>query len=118
MTVGKKKNKLLDRILVCLEDCFGDWSPGRPTRPCLVDEMPAVFHRFVEEDRALLQVDRFCRAEDMDAMVRVFKDSGVYSGKLCSTKILHSTLALVEFPDGSLKKVDPELVTFLNDEYK
>lgn len=116
--MGKKTNKLLDRILSFLEDHFDVWAPGQPTRPCLVDEKPAVFHRFVDEDRALLQVDRFCRAEDMDAMVRVFKDSGVYSGKFCSTKILHSTLALVEFPDGSLKKVDPELVTLLNDEYK
>lgn len=116
--MGKKTNKLLDRILACLEDRFGDWAPGRPTRPCLVDDKPAVFHRFVEEDRALLQFDRFCKAEAMEAIVQVFKDSGVYCGKTCSTKILHSTLALVEFPDGSLKKVDLEHVTFLNDEYK
>ena len=115
--MGKKTNKLLDRILSCLEDRFNGWAPERPTRPCLVDEKPAVFHRFVDEDRALLRINAYCKPTDRDEIYRRYKETGVYPDT-CSTEVLRSTLALVEFPDGSLKKVDPEHVTLLNDEYK
>lgn len=49
-------------------------------RPCLADDKPATFHRWVDE-----------------------------SGLLCCT-----TLALVEYPDGSVGMVKPELITFLD----
>ena len=113
--MGKKSKALLDRILQCLEnrcaDCYG------PTRPCLVDEKPAVFHRFVEEDRALLRINAYCKPTERDEIYRRYKETGCYPDT-CSPEVLRSTLALVEFADGSLRKVDPELVTLLNDEYK
>ena len=53
---------------------------GKHERPCLADEKPATFHRWVDE-----------------------------SGLLCCT-----TLALVEYPDGSVGMVKPELIQFLD----
>lgn len=52
---------------------------ARSLRPCLADDKPATFHRWVDE-----------------------------SGLLCCT-----TLALVEYPDGSVGMVKPELIQFL-----
>ena len=53
---------------------------GKHERPCLADDKPAVFHRWVDESGLLL----------------------------CTT------LALVEYPDGSVGMVKPELIQFLD----
>ncbi len=109
--MGKKTKKLLERILRCLEQDRA----GQP-RPCDVDGKAALFHRFVDEDQALLRINRFCNPSERDAVVRYFRDEGVYNANFCSTEILRSTWAMVEYPDGSLGKVEPEKVTFLDNE--
>lgn len=55
-------------------------------RPCLVDDKPATFHRWVEEGL-------------------------MWAEKL---ETVRTCLALVEYPDGSVGKVKPELITFLD----
>lgn len=112
--MGKKKK--LARFLAAMEGLRIEQGPP-PTRPCLVDEKPAVFHRFVEEDRALLQINAYCEPGDRERIRREFQETGVYPDT-CYATTLRSTLALVEFPDGSLRKVDPELVTLLSNKYK
>lgn len=82
-------------------------------RPCLADDKPATFHRWVEEDKALLRIDALMRVKDQQEVVRRFREEGVTD---CSAKIekLRTCFALVEYPDGSVGKVNPELIQFLD----
>ena len=80
-------------------------------RPCLADEKPATFHRFIEENRALFRINCFVPERADRALVRRFNEEGVIPPG-CSTEILRETLALVEYPDGSLGRVDPVKVCF------
>jgi hypothetical protein len=64
---------------------------AEPLRPCEVDGKPAFFHRWVED------------AWIVPPSLMVGGHNG---GNV------RSTFALVEFQDGSVKKVDPEAVRF------
>lgn len=86
--------------------------PG-PERPCLVDGKPATFHRWGEEARVLFRVDCFLRPDEMGLLRRRFDESGVVPHG-CSTETIRELFALIEYPDGSVGKVKPELVTFLD----
>lgn len=57
-------------------------------RPCLADDKPAMFHRWVEESGNVICADYIRRTRE--------------------------TFALVEYPDGSVGKVKPELIMFLD----
>ena len=87
--------------------------PCRSLRPCLVDGKPATFHRWVDADRALLKINAFVRAEEQGRLVRGFRDDAVVPN-CCSTEVIRETVALVEYPDGSVGKVKPELITFMD----
>lgn len=84
-----------------------------PLRPCLADGKPATFHRWVEEDRALLKVDTLMKREELQKTVHMFAVHGVADA---GSKIVpvRTCVALVEYPDGSVGKVKPELITFLD----
>ena len=84
-------------------------------RPCLADGKPATFHRWVDADQGLLQVDAMLREEDQRRLHRAFRETGLGPSG-CSVKVLRVTFALVEYPDGSVGKVKPELITFLDRE--
>ena len=94
-----------------MRECSG--CRGPELRPCEVDGKPALFHRFIEEDKALLRINTYCRPDEQQILVRCFHDEGVCSN-ICSTEIIRNTWALVEYSDGSVGKVDPALVTFLD----
>jgi hypothetical protein len=88
-------------------------SPVANLRPCLADDKPAVFHRWVDEDKGLLQINAFVRPQDREIMHRLFQDQGVVPS--CgNVEKLRVTFALVEYPDGSVGKVTPELIQFLD----
>lgn len=86
-------------------------------RPCAVDGVPALFHRWIEEDTALLKINTFCRPEEMAYINRQFYEDGIIRPD-CSAEVMHNTYALVEYPDGSVDKVKPELITFTDKESK
>lgn len=88
---------------------------GKYERPCLADGKPATFHRWVDEDKGLLRVNAFTRDEERERLNRVFRDDGIIP-QCCSLEALRATLALVEYPDGSVGRVKPELVQFLDRE--
>ena len=88
-------------------------SPVADLRPCLVDDKPAVFHRWVDVDQGILEVGVLMRETELRHTMEVFRDCG-YAPAGCSAKVLRSTLALVEYPDGSVGQVKPELVQFLD----
>lgn len=85
------------------------------SRPCEVDGVPALFHRWIEEDRALLNTGAFVSPEHFRDITRAFRvDRVVPPG--CSVDVLRETFALVEYRDGTIGKVKPELVRFLDKE--
>ena len=84
-------------------------------RPCEVDGRPALFHRWVEEDRVLLNIDVHVSTRSQTVMVRRFRDEGVIPCG-CSVEVLRETFALIEFQDGLVAKVDPVLVRFVGKE--
>lgn len=84
-------------------------------RPCEVDGRPALFHRWVEEDRALLKVNCFVAPDEREALARRFRNEGlVVPG--CPTEVIRETFALVEYRDGTIDKVKPELIRFIGKE--
>ena len=88
--------------------------PGLYTRPCEVDGKTCTFHRFVEESKLILCGETFVKPIERDVWSRRLRDDGVYKSPRCTAEVIRTTLALVEFPDGSLAKVDPVEVTFLD----
>ena len=83
-------------------------------RPCEVDGVPALFHRWIEEDRVLLKIDKVCSPGHANAIYRRFRSEGIYPPDGCHTDIIRETFALVEYRDGTIDKVKPELVRFLD----
>lgn len=81
-------------------------------RPCLADGKPAMFHRWADEDKGHLRINVFAQAWEADALYRRFQDGIIPDG--CSVETLRATVALVEYPDGSVGKVKPELIQFLD----
>ena len=86
-------------------------------RPCEVDGVPALFHRWIEEDRALVKINCFSTPEEQAEIARSIRLSGVYPGG-CSPEVIRETFALVEFLDGVVAKVKPECVRFVDGEVK
>lgn len=84
-------------------------------RPCDVEGRPALFHRWVEEDRALVKIDCFTSPEEQAEIVKRIRVSGVYPTG-CAPEVIRETFALVEYRDGTVAKVKPELVRFLAEE--
>lgn len=82
-----------------------------PPRRCEVDGKPAVFHRWVDEDKVLLHFDTLQTWQKHRARLVEFKKDGlVYPD--CHTEAVRQTFALVEYDDGTVGKVEPEKVKF------
>ena len=84
-------------------------------RPCEVDGRPALFHRWIEEDKALLAFDAFLPLDQRMEIRRRFSSCGTIP-KGCHVDIIRETFALVEYTDGTIAKVKPELIRFGNKE--
>lgn len=67
------------------------------SRPCEVDGVPALFHRWADADETLL----------------TFNASHPCNS---TTEVIRKTLALVEYRDGTVHLVQPELVHFTDKE--
>jgi hypothetical protein len=80
-----------------------------------VDGKVCTFHRWIEEDKALLKINAFTRYEEQVILRRRFVEEDVVPLG-CSTEVVRRTYALIEFADGSVGKVDPELVQFIDRE--
>lgn len=84
-------------------------------RPCEVDGQRCYFHRFIEEERGVLQINIFMKERDAYEAREIYERYGlVFNG--CSLEKLRHAYALVEFSDGTVKKVEPEKVRFLDRE--
>lgn len=87
--------------------------PRHKLRPCLADEKPAIFHRWVDEEKALLQIDALLPPETQRRITRLFLEDGVIDTAAHIEK-LWTFSALVEYADGSVGRVKPELIQFLD----
>lgn len=97
---------------------MGRWnvsSPITPTRPCTVDGTPARFHRFVDNDRVVLQINRFCRPSEVENILNNFNVNN-FTGPDCELHRFRQTRALIEWPDGRLSKVALEQIQFKDGE--
>ena len=86
-----------------------------PLRPCLVDGEPRWFHRWVDDDQALLQVGFFVKKEVWEEMLRRFHEDGVVPPG-ATVEMRRRTMALMECPDGSVYLVSPERIEFIDRE--
>lgn len=85
------------------------------TRPCKVDGAPATFHRFVENDRGVLQINSFCKPSQVETILMNFKENNFTDGT-CRIEKFRETMALIEWPDGRLSAVAVERVQFTDRE--
>lgn len=85
------------------------------TRLCEVEGEPAFFHRWVEEDRPLLQFNALVKEYDAIMTRQKFDQLGVCPSNARIEKA-RQTFALVEMLDGRAKKVAPEKVRFCDRE--
>lgn len=84
-------------------------------RPCEVDGVPALFHRWIEEGRPLLVSDAIRPSEEWRQVTYRFRADSVVPC-CCHLDVIRETFALVEFLDGVVAKVKPELVRFVDGE--
>lgn len=113
----RKKNKHVHQLAVGLRTQLCKECRDFQARPCEVDGEPAVFHRWVEEDSALLKLGAFVSPERLKAATRAFFEYNIVPAGGTVT-VIHRTFALVERGDGSVAKVKPELVRFTDKEHK
>lgn len=85
------------------------------TRPCTVGDTPGTFHRWVVQDRILLEIQTFCKTEDRIRINRDFHNNGII-GPECSAKVIRENFALIEFSDGSVGFIEPRNVRFTDKE--
>lgn len=112
MSKEKKKKRSLSGLDLGLEVHRCDSCPGR-TRLCVVDGRVGWFHRWVEEDRVLLNINTFLRLEEKEAVYKGFKETGV-APQGCEIHHQKTAGAIVEYEDGTVQVVDPAQVTFLD----
>lgn len=107
-----KKKKPFQKLHLGLDVKRCSECPGA-LRPCLADGKSALFHRWADEDKGLLRINAFTRPEEQDILSRRFREEGIVP-HCCSMDALRTTTALVEYPDGSVGRVKPELIQFLD----
>lgn len=85
----------------------------QPPRICEVGGKTCLFHRWIDEDKTLLKIECFVKAERVESLRRMFREEAVIPPGT-SVEIVRHIYALVEFPDGSVGKVEPECVCFMD----
>lgn len=80
-------------------------------RPCTVDGVKALFHRWSKKSNLVLQAKNPMSWDDFDRETKEAQRTGNVPSFLYS-KVITNLTAVVEFEDGSIKHVDPESVRF------
>ena len=81
--------------------------------PCLVDGQKALFHRWVEETKVLIHLDRPMMPEKIDHLAKMRDEKGAIP-VFCEPFKITNTYGLVEFEDGHIEKVEPTNVKFID----
>lgn len=108
----KKWTEYEEQVKEAYQMGFADGRLCPQGRVCEADGRPAIFHRWIEEDEAVLEFNGcMMRRDDTIARVQDFKEHRFISPG-CTAKVLRVTLAMVEYEDGSVGKVEPEKLKF------
>ena len=81
-------------------------------RPCVVGGRKALFHRWVESDKALFENVALMSYEMKAEQINQFNNFGMVDNMCTKLRIIKSLYGLVEHADGSMEKVDPEKIVF------
>lgn len=87
---------------------------GASTRPCYYLNEKATFHRWVDETKMIVKFDVMLPMKDMWQLKRDYEDLGIVPNS-ANVVPLTTTFALIELRDGSVKKVPPEEIRFINE---
>lgn len=87
-------------------------------RPCEVDGRPALFHRWIEEDRVIVNVTKGSPLGTARSIEHLLLGGGAVPPRCDRYDVIRNTLALVEYRDGAIEKVEPELIRFTGKEAK
>ncbi len=88
--------------------------PNQGRRPCEVDGSKAWYHGLVQADQALLKADNYNgQPGAFAACHREYSATGRIP-MYCDVVIVRRTFAMIEYLDGSVSKVDPEKVHFID----
>ncbi len=82
-------------------------------RQCTVDGKRALFHRWVEKDQLLIQMDGIFKEDRIMKLTEKYKKHGVLPACAKGEK-LKVIVALVEFEDGAMAEVEALSVRFLD----
>ncbi len=82
-------------------------------RPCEVDGKICTFHRFAESDHAIIKLNAMVNPSEHKELIHQFEQKSIVPA-YCNIEVIRVTFALVEYPDGSVGKVDPDKVHFLD----
>ena len=81
------------------------------TRPCEVAGVPAFFHRWITEDRAVLNATVYLKKGDLIGIRKLYDEYGIVP-ECCILEKLTETWALVELYDGIVRKVPLNVLRF------
>lgn len=82
-------------------------------RPCLVDGKKALFHKWVTEDELVLKCDAAFKVDRLTELVNQYHKTLTIPHGMSTLKI-SSTFALVELEDGTIIKIKPLSIKFLD----
>lgn len=81
-------------------------------RPCEVSGRKALFHRWVESDKALFENVALMTYEMKAEQINQFNNFGMVDNMCTKLRVIKSFYGLVEYEDGTMEKVDPEKIKF------
>lgn len=80
-------------------------------RPCYVGDKPALFHRWVTREDAIITTAAYMDAETIADLFKTFQDHGIVLAGFDFDKQT-KTFAIVEYDDGEVAEVEPSRVKF------
>jgi len=86
----------------------------RKRRKCEVDGRGASFIQFAEEEQVYITINRFMEKDQAEAIVK----KALWTHAIpayCSLNTVKRIIALVEYSDGAVAKVEPESIRFINE---
>lgn len=86
-----------------------------PTRPCLCLGEEATFHRWVDDTRSFVKFNKTLAMETAKKAKEVYLKDGIIPD-IADTIPFTATFALIELKDGTVKKVLPEEIRFVDKE--
>ena len=93
-------------------------SKSKDPRACIVEGQKALFHRWAEKAIPIAKIDAFLSAEDILKSKRRLDESLPVIPAGANIFMQKSTLAIVEFEDGTVKEVMPDKVQFGDNKVK